>query len=128
MSSPPAPPFIPDSGPWPDAETITARFASIVARFGDRTALRAQDLAWTYRELDERSDRHVAALQARDREVGRKVAIALARPPEFVAAMLGVLKAGKTALFLDPAAPEPRRRDLCRIFGVTAVRETVVRL
>ncbi len=121
MSSRAASALTPEPAPWPNVETITARFASIVARFGDRTALREKDLAWTYRELDERSDRHAAALRARDREAGRKVAIALPDPAEFVAAMLGVLKAGKTALFLDPFAPESRRREICRTFAVTAV-------
>lgn len=66
----------------------------------------------TYRELDEAADRMAAALV--DAGVGAEdaVAVAIPRGPDYVVAMLGVLKAGAVIVPLDPAMPAERIADI----------------
>jgi amino acid adenylation domain-containing protein len=113
--------LIPPSVDSPGAETIPARFAAVVARFPNRTAVREKDLVWTYRELDELSNRYATAVRMTGCEAGATVAVTLTSLSESLAVMLGVLKAGKTFLFLDPAMPEARLHDVCRTFHVAVL-------
>ena len=70
-------------------------------------ALVTADSQLTYRELDQRSDRLAAYLQASGISTGTPVAIFLERSSLLVTALLAVLKAGGLYLPLDPlAAPE----------------------
>lgn len=76
----------------PAQETLVRRFRAVAARFGDRLAVHGPSGAWTYRELDARSD----ALAARIRAVagrGERVALLYGHDIKVVAAVLAVLKA-----------------------------------
>lgn len=75
---------------------------------GDRPALRAGDRAVSYRELMR------AALAFGDslRGAGDRVAVEATRTPETVAAILGILCAGKSYLPLNPAEPRLRLRRI----------------
>lgn len=96
-----------DSWPVPSVpaqETLVRRFRAVAARFGDRLAVHGPSGAWTYRELDARSD----ALAARIRAVagrGERVALLYGHDIKVVAAVLAVLKAGAAYLPLDPQQP-----------------------
>jgi len=68
----------------------------------------------TYRELDEAADRLAAALAARGVAAETPVAICLSRGPDYVVAMLAVLKAGGVIVPLDPAMPADRITDILR--------------
>ncbi|MGW2872723.1 amino acid adenylation domain-containing protein [Kitasatospora sp. NPDC001225] len=82
-----------------------APFASAVARFPERPAVRAGARTVSYRELDGLS----AALAAR-LAPGRTVAVTGRDRLDHVVALLAALRAGATYLPLDREAPEERNR------------------
>lgn len=74
----------------------------------DRTALRHGAQPWTYRELDERSNRLAHALRARGMGRGERVGLCLGRDADMVVALLAVLKCGAAYVPLDPDFPIAR--------------------
>ncbi|KOU16394.1 non-ribosomal peptide synthetase [Streptomyces sp. WM6368] len=88
-------------------------------RTPDAVACAGAGETWTYRRLEEVSDRLAAELLRRDLPEDRPVAVLAQRGPHMVAALLGVLKAGlpylplatdesaeRLALILDTARPD----------------------
>ena len=71
----------------------------------------------SYRELDTAADRLAADLRRRGVRAETPVPILLRRGPDYVVAMLAVLKAGGLIVPLDPGMPSERR---CEIIGQTA--------
>lgn len=71
-------------------------------------ALECGGVAYTYRQLDERSNQLAHALIGRGIGVGSRVAIFLHRSVETYVSLLGVLKAGATFVPIDPGAPSER--------------------
>jgi amino acid adenylation domain-containing protein/thioester reductase-like protein len=103
---PTGPPLPPGAAPRePVHRTILARAASTP----ERIALEQGDVRWSYGELAER----VAALSARVAAAGvgpgDVVALLLPRSPEYVCALLAVLRAGAAFLPLDVEHPPARR-------------------
>jgi amino acid adenylation domain-containing protein len=92
--------------------TITERFAAVVARYPERSALTSASGAISYTAL-ERAARGVAA-RLRAIGVGAEdvVGIHLDRSPECVAAMLGALYADAAYLILPPDQPPARLRAI----------------
>lgn len=84
--------------------TVPQLFARQVERDPEAIALVSGELAVSYRELDERSDRVAAALRRRNVGTETVVAVALPRSVELAVALLGVVKAGGAYLPVDPAA------------------------
>ncbi len=78
------------------------------ARGPDRVAVVGELETLTYRELDQRSDRVAAGLQAAGQGPGSRVAVCLERSPDLLVALLGVLKAGAAYVPLDPSYPPDR--------------------
>lgn len=76
---------------------------------------------FTYRELDEAADRLAAALARRGVGAEHPVAINLTRGPQYVIAMLAVLKAGGVIVPLDPSMPAERIADILAQAGATVV-------
>jgi mycobactin peptide synthetase MbtF len=104
-----------------DATGVHTRFTEIAY-----TRLASRALSWaggelTYRELDEAADRMAATLVARGVRTEEPVAINLSRGPQYVVAMLGVLKAGGVIVPLDPAMPPARVADIIDQCGATIV-------
>src|SRR3954452_25148415 len=64
------------------------------AEHGDRTAMRLDDAALTYSELDEASARVAALLRDKGVEPGDRVGVMLPNVPYFAVAYYGVLRAG----------------------------------
>ncbi|CAM3402845.1 amino acid adenylation domain-containing protein [Mycobacterium frederiksbergense] len=73
--------------------------------FGDRSAL-------SYREFDAAADRLAADLQRRGVRAETPVPILMRRGPDYVVAMLAVLKAGGLIVPLDPGMPSERIREI----------------
>lgn len=94
--------------------TCLARFRGMVSARGESVALRYFDGALTYDELDELSDRFAASLRRHGLNPGDRVALMLQNVPGFIAAVLGVWKAGGTVV---PANPMYRTREIELIFG-----------
>ncbi|MGV0646212.1 amino acid adenylation domain-containing protein [Mycolicibacterium sp. XJ879] len=76
---------------------------------------------YTYRELDAAADRLAAALARRNVGAEHPVAINLSRGPQYVVAMLAVLKAGAVIVPLDPSMPADRIADILQQCSATVV-------
>jgi amino acid adenylation domain-containing protein len=93
----------------PEAEqSIPERFAQIVARHGDHIAVSANSEEWTYAELDERSNALAVQILERPGANRQPVALLMEHGGAVIAAILAVLKTGKTYLALDPSHPIER--------------------
>jgi amino acid adenylation domain-containing protein/non-ribosomal peptide synthase protein (TIGR01720 family) len=88
--------------------SIPVLFAGQVARVPDAVALRCGDQSWTYRGLDEASNRLAHLLVGHGAGPGRRVALLLPRSGEAIVAILAVLKTGATYVAVDPGVPESR--------------------
>jgi mycobactin peptide synthetase MbtF len=91
---------------------VHTRFTEIAATKLGSTALTWPGGDLTYRELDEAADRLAGALVVRGVSTETPVAVHLSRGPDYVIAMLGVLKAGGVIVPLDPAMPAERVADI----------------
>jgi acyl-CoA synthetase (AMP-forming)/AMP-acid ligase II len=96
--------------------------ARAAARHPDKLALHAGDESLSYGELDARSDRLAAALQARGLERGDRVAIFMDNTLPCAVAIFGVLKAGGVFLVINP---QTKHDKLCFIANDCAVRHLV---
>jgi long-chain acyl-CoA synthetase len=73
------------------------------AEHPDRTALIWQDQTVAWRELDAAIDAYAYGLQQELQEAGQRVAISLPNRPEFAIAYFAALRAGLTAVPINPA-------------------------
>ncbi|MFE6054165.1 amino acid adenylation domain-containing protein [Kitasatospora sp. NPDC056446] len=110
--------------------------ADVVELFGRRAAETPDAVAvsagsgterrqWTYRELDEATDRVARRLLAAGARPGARIGIAMDRSPEAIAVILGVAKAGAAAVPLDSGYPKARLAAMleqARPFRVVAER------
>jgi len=95
--------------PSEDVETsIPARFEKIVRMYPDRIAVKSKDLTLTYEELNKTANRIARAILAHLGEGEEPVALLLQHEASLIAAILGILKAGKFYVSLDPAFPHAR--------------------
>ena len=91
-----------ESFDWQAADyTIPRRFAEMVAAHPDRPAARDLETTYTYRELDEASNRVANALLSRRGPGSEIVALLVGRGTPSVIAALGALKTGKAYVALD---------------------------
>ncbi|MFC7844882.1 amino acid adenylation domain-containing protein [Streptomyces sp. NPDC057382] len=97
------------AAPTPDT-TIGALVEAQAARTPDATAVAAEGVTLTYREVDTRAGRLAAELVRRGVGPESVVAVALPRSAELVVALLAVLKAGGAYLPADPRYPGHRLR------------------
>ena len=88
--------------------SIPVLFAAQVARSPEAVAVTWEGSSWTYRELDEVSNRLAHLLSGRGAGPGECVALLLPRSAQAVVAMLAVLKAGAAYVPIDPAHPRAR--------------------
>ncbi|KUH92327.1 hypothetical protein AU186_07860 [Mycobacterium sp. GA-1999] len=90
------------------AQSIPELFSAQVARTPDAPALTFGTRSWTYRDLDEASNRLAHLLTAHGAGPGERVALLLSRSAEAIVAILAVLKTGAAYLPIDPAHPDAR--------------------
>ena len=96
------------TAPAPPAASIPVLFAAQVTRTPEAVALTCQGRSWTYRDLDEASNRLAHLLIGYHVGPGERVALLVERSAEAVVAMLGVLKTGAAYVPIDPAHPDAR--------------------
>nr|WP_324677960.1 non-ribosomal peptide synthetase [Mycobacterium sp. 663a-19] len=94
--------------PAAPALSIPAVFAAQVSRDPEAVALVCGQRSWTYRELDEATNRLAHLLVGQGAGPGQRVALLFSRSAEAIIAMLAVLKTGAAYLPIDPAHPRPR--------------------
>ena len=107
--------------PVPDDGSIVALFAAAVASCRDAVAVRETGRTMTFAELDARSDRVAARLEALVAGPEPVVGLAGDRSAALIAGVFGVLKAGAVFLPLDPAYPDDRLRFMIADSGVTVL-------
>ena len=91
-------------------KTFIDRFLEQVAQQPDATAVVFNDEKYTYGELDQISNAIAAKLMAADVKPDDFVCIMLPRCKEFVAAVVGIMKAGAAYVPVDKDYPEDRKQ------------------
>jgi amino acid adenylation domain-containing protein len=89
-------------------QSISERFEQQVASYPDHAAVVSAELQLTYAELNQVANRIARAVLARLGEGEEPVALLLEEGAFIIAAILGILKAGKIYVPLDPAFPHAR--------------------
>ena len=88
--------------------TIPSLFRDAAKRFADKPALYAGGKSYTFRELDELTDRIALNLIDAGVKVGDKVLFMLNRSHALIPTLLGISKAGAVFIPIDPAYPKDR--------------------
>ncbi|QSQ15807.1 non-ribosomal peptide synthetase/type I polyketide synthase [Myxococcus landrumensis] len=107
-----------------DAETVTACFAARAAAMPDAVAVEDGTLRRTYREVDVLSARLAGTLDGLGVRTDAVVALALARPADLVAGLLGVMRSGAAAVVLDLEHPSERLSGILEDTKAVAVVTT----
>jgi amino acid adenylation domain-containing protein len=94
------------------AESLAAAFERVAAAFPSRTAVGSDVWEPTYRELNKAANRLADRLIAGNAEPGHCVAILMAHDSPMVAAVLGVLKAGRIVVSLNADDPVSRLKAI----------------
>lgn len=92
--------------------TIGTIFSSVAASYRDHVAVEGALSSWTYGELDAKSASVAAHLTARGVGAGDRVALIAGRSPEFIAAILGIIRVGAVYAPIDTASPPARQAAL----------------
>ncbi len=108
----------------PDDDSITESFATQVAEGPEKTALVFGERSWTYRELDEASDRLARSLAAQGASPGQCLMLLADRSDWAVIAILAVLKTGAAYLPVDPVVPDARLKFILEDAAPVAVLTT----
>ncbi|MEU7551574.1 amino acid adenylation domain-containing protein [Streptomyces sp. NPDC044571] len=96
----------------PEDRGVKELFEAVASRLPDTRALVHQERVLTYRELSRSANGIAAALRRRGVVPGAAVAVGLARSPELIAAILGILKCGGHYVPVDLAWPAERLRGI----------------
>ncbi|OJZ74416.1 non-ribosomal peptide synthetase [Mycobacterium paraffinicum] len=105
----------------PSAIGIHTRFADVAAKNPDSIAVSWAGGALSYRELDALANGLAARLADRGVRSETPVGIRLARGPQYIVAMLAVLKAGGTCVPMEPVTPPERVDSILRQSGAAIV-------
>lgn len=89
-------------------QSIPDRFEQMVATYPDRLAVKSTNHALTYDDLNRMANRVAQAVLAQCGEGNEPVVLLLENNTLMIAVILGVLKAGKTYVPLDPIYPRER--------------------
>jgi amino acid adenylation domain-containing protein len=89
-------------------QSIPRRFEQQVSRYPDRPAVMTRNNQLSYAALNKVANRVARALLAQRGEKAESIALLLEHDASMIAAILGVLKAGKVYVPLDPSFPYAR--------------------
>ena len=95
-----------------EEQSLTTRLRQLVAKQPDTPAVIDALRAWSYQELDDLSDLVAQHLLVQTGADCQTVALLLGKSAQSIAAQLGVLKAGKAFVALDPFDPPQRLKEL----------------
>ncbi len=90
------------------AQSISDRFEQQVHTHGHRLAVKTKNHALTYRQLDQSANRIARAILTKLGEQREPVSLLFKHDAPMIAAILGVLKAGKMYVPLDSSFPKAR--------------------
>ena len=110
---------------FPREASLPGLFAAVAAATPEAPAVVEENgETWSYRRLDEESNRLARHLRRQGVAPGARVGVAMERSAELIVALLGILKAGAAYVPLDPGLPEERLRFLVEDSGVSIVLPT----
>jgi amino acid adenylation domain-containing protein len=95
-------------------QSIPCRFEQMVRRYPNRIAVKTKSHVLTYAELNATSNRVARAILDRCGERQEQIVLLLEHDAPMIAAILGVLKAGKIYVPLDPSYPLSRNTYILR--------------
>lgn len=95
-------------------QSIAARFEKVVQLYPDRLALKQGDRSFTYDRLNRAANRLAHFILSLRGTAPEPIGIYLTQQSAMVAALLGILKAGKFYLPLDPTFPQARNVAVAR--------------
>ncbi|HKU72441.1 MAG TPA: amino acid adenylation domain-containing protein [Pyrinomonadaceae bacterium] len=93
-------------------QTIQERFEQQVRSYPENIAIKIGKESWTYKELNYKANQIARAVLAASGDGDERIALLLNHDAWMVAGILGVLKAGKTYVPLDPSYPAQRLIDI----------------
>ncbi|MBL6448216.1 amino acid adenylation domain-containing protein [Fulvivirga sp. 29W222] len=108
--------------PLPKHETVISSFMEQAGKTPDAVAIRYRDIALTYQEVDEQSDkiaRYLRSVCGVDR--GDLVGIILERNEYLVPCLFGILKSGGAYVPIDPVYPHERKEAVISDSGVKLI-------
>ncbi len=103
------------------AATVGVRLAAMAAQIGERETLCDLDARLSYSEMFRRVEAIAGAVQAAAPDPSAPVAVLEPFDHRFYLAFLGVLRAGRIALVLDPEHPPDRLRQIADHAGAETV-------
>jgi amino acid adenylation domain-containing protein len=112
---------------YPREAALPELFAEVAAQWPDAPALLAPAAGerssgeWTYRRLDEESNRLARRLRALGVGVESRVGLSMSRSPELILGTLAILKAGGAYVPLDASYPDERLAFMLADAGVRLV-------
>ena len=101
--------------------TISTRFEEQVDKYPDRIALVDSGSAISYRELDKKTNRVATSIVEAGGNSNAPVALLLEQGAHAVTAILGVLKAGRPYVSLDPSFPPARNNFILKHSGASTL-------
>jgi len=93
-------------------QSIAQRFEAITRRHPGRTAVKDRQRAWSYEDLDAIANRLARSVLERFGEANEPAAILIGHGAAPLLAILGLLKANKIYVPLDPSYPPARLRSM----------------
>lgn len=111
---PPEPEIAPD-------DSIPARFEAVAAALPGQPALLSRGQVWSYAELNRAANRVAHALLEQPGDDDAPVALIHGHHAPVIAALLGVLKAGRAYVCLDPGFPLERNAALLADSGARLI-------
>ncbi|HVR95722.1 MAG TPA: non-ribosomal peptide synthase/polyketide synthase, partial [Thermoanaerobaculia bacterium] len=106
---------------YPRESSLPELFADVARSVPEAPAIVADGEVWSYRRLDEASNRLARRLRSLGMEPETAVAVSMERSPELVAAILAILKAGGVYVPLDAEYPDERLAFMLADTGAEAV-------
>jgi amino acid adenylation domain-containing protein len=88
--------------------SIPGRLEKIVRQYPERLAVKTKDRSLTYGELNQAANRIAHAILAKRGQGSEPIALLLENDASMIAAILGVLKAGKIYVPMGPSLPRAR--------------------
>jgi len=107
----------------PDAieQSIPARWDQQVVRYSGHPAVRTSADSLTYGQLDALANRIAHGILARRGEGSEPIGLLMSQGARLIAAILGILKAGKLYVPMDPSHPAARTSGLLEDAGARLV-------
>ena len=90
------------------SKTINEQFDEICEKYGNDVAIKTKDRSTTYKELQRLSDQIAQNLTQEMNENEQFVLVSMNKSEKLIATILGILKAGKTYIPIDPNSPKER--------------------